>query len=980
MSRIRSQLEEIRRNTAQKGPYREAHEPAPRPVAHPVGSVRDEAKNPASQAHGAEMGRIRQQLDQLTGVIGTLARSQQQKAQDTQHAAMHARQPAPTSQPPAEDRNSAAALARIELLQREMADVKHMLTQIASQGAGQELADVRHMLTQMSARDAGEDLDDVKRMLAQMTARDTGEDIAAELRRVAEGIARLQDDKAAQFDPVPHLDEVASELNQIREAVIALADERQNFDPGMLARSIEDGYARIAGQLDTALQRDTGRDDKEELSLIAGQLGQLRDLVENLPRQMPVDSLSARLEEIAESVIRMDNDKTLSSNFQAMEERLDEITRALVTISVNPVTSGAGEGLERIEARLASLSRNIEELAARNEAAPADGGYSSPVLDHIMMQLGDLSGRLETSLPANGIDPAQWVDPVLARLEEMGSRMDALGAASAESKDSRLRSIEDQIAAIASFIEQSAEPQEQFQPVPDDRLAALEDALGAISSRLQSVSTDGVDFSPIAGRLDLIEEHFAAARDMAMEAATQAAQRAVEMAGNSPSEPMSGETVLDMLAERLEGIEQQLAISRDMAMDAAAQAAERAFQLAGQMQPAPVEDTAERDAQLVDHFSRELANLDAQARELASRSDDSFETIRQALQSISQRLEGIEDDIRRATAEPYEAPPLAHEPYEMREPAPVYRAPSLATVREFEPQPTPMFDEQPVGDMETPSVEPFNPEPEIEDIPLEPGSGIPDLAALVRDASKRRRASSEGSEDGDGNAQDFLAAARRAAQAAAQETAPAPAAAEKSPSRLSRFTLPALLKGRSKLLIGASAAVLLLAAALPIASQFAGSGAPAGSEIEAQAVAQEPAELQAQGEAGGRAVRDDNAQIGAQIEASAAGTADTPLVQPVDPLEAAQETPVENAPADIEADATVAVPELPEGIGNSILRQAVEDGDPGAFFEIARRYTDGDGVERNLEIAALWYEVGRARRTQRRRNIAWRTSSKRATA
>lgn len=1055
MSRIRSQLEAIRRNTAQSGPNRDAYEPAPRPVAR-QGGYNEAPRNPVPPSHNAEMDRIRQQLDQLTGAIGTLARSQQQKMQEmARPVATPPRQPVHAPQPPAEDRNAAAALARIELLQREMADVKHMLAQMASQGSGQEMADVRHMLSQMAGRDGRQELAEVKHMLAQVAGRDgrqeladvkhmlaqlagrdgrqeladvkhmlaqmagydgrqelaevkhmlaqlagndSEEHVAAELRRVAEGIARLQDDTASRFDPAPHLDEVASDLHQIRDAVIALAEERQNFNPDSLARSIEEGYARIAGQLDTALQRDGDRDGADELAALAGQLGQLRDLVENLPHQIPIDSLSARLEEIAESVIRMDSDKTLSHNFQAMEERLDEITRALVTISVNPVTSGASDGLERIEARLATLSRSIEELAAKGEAAPADGGYSSPVLDHIMMQLGDLSGRLDT---ANQIDPAQWVDPVLSRLEEMGSRMDALGVASAEGEDSRLRSIEDQIAAIASFIEQSSQPQQHYQPVTDDRLAALEDALGAISSRLQTVTAEGVDFSPIAGRLDSIEQHFAAARDMARDAASQAAQRAVELAGIAPSAPVAGESmfdmlaerldgfeqhfaqardmardaasqaaqravelagiapsapvagesVLDLLAERLEGIEQQLAISRDMAMDAAAQAAERAFQLAGQMQPAPVEDNAGREAQLVDHFSRELQNLDAQARELASRSDDSFDNIRQALQSISQRLEGIEDDIKRATAEPYEAPPLAHEPYEMRQPAPSYRAPAMDMVRQFEPQPQAMFEQQPVASMETPmpSVEPFSPEPEMEDIPLEPGSGVPDLAALVRDASKRRRANSESKEELPGGAQDFLAAARRAAQAAAQDTATKPVVQEKAPGKSSRFALPAILKGKSKLLIGASAAVILLAAALPIASQFSGGGAADEAAIEAPAGTQETAQAPAQAEAGGRPVRDDNAQI----EASAAGTPDTPLVQPVDPAQSAAAT----APADFEAEAAVVVPKFPDEIDNVALRQAVEDGDPVAYFEIARRYTDGDGIERNLEVAAVWYEA-----------------------
>ncbi|MCU0790443.1 MAG: peptidoglycan-binding protein, partial [Nitratireductor sp.] len=588
------------------------------------------------------------------------------------------------------------------------------------------------------------------------------------------------------------------------------------------------------------------------------------------------------------------------------------------------------------------------------------GGYSSPVLDHIMMQLGDLSSRIETGLPADGLDPARWVDPVLARLEEIGSRMDAHRASAGEADDSRLRTIEEQISAIAYHIEQ-AEPQhlQAAQPVSDERLAALEEGLGAIVSRLQTFSGDGVDFSPIAERLESIEQMFAGVREAAMDAASQAAERAMQHAGG---EPAGGGEMMALLTQRLEGIEEQLALSRDMAMDAAAQAAERAFQMAGQMQPPAATPAPGADAQAVEQLSRELHALEAQARDLASRNDDSFEGIRQALLTISQRLEGIEDEIRRATTEPeaFEAPPLAPAEQDLQTAAVARRMAPQELPRELAPPlagPALWEEQDPGIETDVPQVNPVGHEAEFDDIPLEPGSGVPDLAALVRDASKRRKAGAEGDGESSSGAQDFLAAARRAAQAAVAQEANAraegPDITDKSTSR--RFKLPSFLQNRRKLLMGASAAVIIAAAAIPVLSRFGG-GEPAMPQAELQVQPEQQA-----APAGEPAQETQTAQASAApAEPSQAEAGGQPAVRPVDPEEIASMQGVQTAPEQTpaaEMDSGAEIPALPDGIVNDALRQAAEAGDPLALFEVARRYTDGDGIEASLETAAQWYEA-----------------------
>ena len=109
-----------------------------------------------------------------------------------------------------------------------------------------------------------------------------------------------------------------------------------------------------------------------------------------------------------------------------------------------------------------------------------------------------------------------------------------------------------------------------------------------------------------------------------------------------------------------------------------------------------------------------------------------------------------------------------------------------------------------------------------EDAPLEPGSDGPDLAALVRRANERSKSVSSRQDAASGT--DFLAAARKAAQAAAQEASAVEAEAQPEDTAKSKSllgSLPSLLGKKKKALVIAAATALLLAFAVPIVSKFA---------------------------------------------------------------------------------------------------------------------------------------------------------------
>jgi localization factor PodJL len=279
--------------------------------------------------------------------------------------------------------------------------------------------------------------------------------------------------------------------------------------------------------------------------------------------------------------------------------------------------------------------------------------------------------------------------------------------------------------------------------------------------------------------------------------------------------------------------------------------------------------------------------------------------------------------------------------------------------------------------------------PPSPDQPLEPGSGVPPGLAI---SPAERIAASEAAlgaakppkpAEPEGRA-NFIAAARRAAQAAAAEAADAnKAGANDEKTRKRRVTL-----------LGAGAIVLLAGSAQLAYNVFGDSstllGWSKGNVKETSAPNKPAVSKPAQ-----------TAASGPKLSPTTSGSASPPerpqmsLVQATDPvafaapaagvlsIAAAHDVaPVPNAvpvatvsihPTEVTGSAakspvTAALPELtiepaspgddglPESIGGPRLKAAAQANDPAAQYEIAVRYAEGRNVRPSLEEAARWFE------------------------
>jgi len=281
---------------------------------------------------------------------------------------------------------------------------------------------------------------------------------------------------------------------------------------------------------------------------------------------------------------------------------------------------------------------------------------------------------------------------------------------------------------------------------------------------------------------------------------------------------------------------------------------------------------------------------------------------------------------------------------------------------------------------------PINPDLPADE-PLEPGSGPPSMRAGPRIADLARPgAASPAGKSG------FIAAARRAAQAAVQvvpERAPVPEpivelepdGAEAGPSLRRRLT-----KKMKSLFIAASVIAIVVGSVQIIGNNFYNFGAfdRSGSKL-AQAPDLSPVAAEAP-------IEEAEPQTTASATPSAPPLSPiTPLTQPsslaitppltlpsaqsvttstVPPPAAATSPSLLNPNSDVTGSIPIprpprpaapppqlaTNPELPVAIGGPRLRNAALAGDAAAAFEIGARYADGRGVPADLTEAAHWYE------------------------
>ncbi|MGI6850887.1 peptidoglycan-binding protein [Mesorhizobium sp. 1B3] len=886
--------------------------------------------------------------------------------------------------------------------------------------------ELRHQMTAGLRREFDTLRNDIERAYAASPATSESTALGAEFDRLSDAIHSLagrSDDRGVHM--------LRLELEQVRNSLDLLAREET-------VRSADrhwEEFDRRWSHIEDRLAGNSTHNDDPALAALNRRLQEITEAVHNLPESLCLRSLEEKVRVLATAVdhFASQQDRRDHQTFQLIEERLDEISRAIVaSTAMIEAPHFDPAPFERIEARIASLARQVEELIedrpsvevidrlallsqrvdqiAAHRAVPEkslerlarqvsaiaekiDSGPAAPEADHILrgiedrfIMLSDMLDRRQGDAIEHGQalfrDLERRLEDVAARLDERRSGfddvgiMDAIDARFAELArrldidrpgpgDEAMRHMEARLEEISARLESSAAHVAAIDP---ELIRSLEAQVSGLSAHLARPVAPLPDFEDIAPRLDEIEQSIAGQRDAILEAARQAAENAVRTLADSPSDSAA----VAGLAEDLRSLETLTRHSDERntrTFEAIHDTLLKIVDRLGALEhrsPAPPSQPPEPRKMAVNAAPsiQPDAEEDFAFVALDPGQDNGARTPHEAAAAAAAAAMGAH------TAEETGSTGLVRSMFGGLGRAFFAREEKASTSPAAAAPPRP---EAPTLDLDEPL------DPSIANRPLEPGSGAPDLNAIMRRV-RDERGQTPRHTDNEAAKSDFIAAARRAAQAAAAE-AGSMKASDMSGQR-SSFGLGEFLRRKRKSILMGTVAIVLALGAMQLGralladdEQLANGDAftiePASTTADTpNARPAEPVVASTAPQAPRSAASDD---MPTNDGAPESRTAETPVAAEPD-IDASMPTSsidrsddrmsaTEAAPPIVTpftepnaSEAKAAFEPAPADAGPAPLREAADAGNPKAMFEIGSRYAEGRGVKDDMAAAAKWYE------------------------
>jgi localization factor PodJL len=574
-----------------------------------------------------------------------------------------------------------------------------------------------------------------------------------------------------------------------------------------------------------------------------------------------------------------------------------------------------------------------------------------------------------------------------ARFEELAQRLESRAPVSS---GGAIASLEARLEDISARLERSSA---ELAAVDPGIIHSLEAQVAEISRHLAQPSTALREFEDIGPRLDDIERSLAGTRENILQAARQAAESAVRNLSISNAEPAAAAALADDL-KALESLARRSDERNTKTFEAIHDTLLKIVERLGSLEdnrpvmPAPATMAAAAEPQ------RKMALRDAPSIEPAEEMHLAGDPQAPA------RPQRPTAPVRRSPAEAAAEAAVAAAGSDMTaEPGGRVRTMLGGLSRAFsgrkEQEPAKKEPSLPVGDIPAPAAALDQPlDPKIANKPMEPGSGTPDLNAIMRRVRDERGQPGRGGGP-DAAKADFIAAARRAAQAAAEAEASRRHPDPTSPVR--NIRIGELFRSKRKPILIAAVAVLVALAGLQLGKAFfhGAAGTAASSDPIAAPATDQPASAVSAdaastpddtpapaddappvrmvatphdtapaaddtAAAANTAAPMDSVAPAATAAAASAPAADEPAPAaeasaPASPADQAKPADAAAAPAPSSAPAVTAEA-VPDDAGPLPLREAAEAGDPKAMFEIGSRYAEGRGTKSDLKAAAKWYE------------------------
>ncbi|WP_159946287.1 peptidoglycan-binding protein [Rhizobium sp. 18065] len=697
------------------------------------------------------------------------------------------REPLPTLREQAADRFATRSDRRAEIGSRDITEallgLRQELKQDIAESMAREIAGLRHEMRSI-------------RTLAEESR--PNEDMRADFAKLADSIHQLDAAKA------PGADGLQAEFNELRSLMDGLAREDS---VARMERRWSDVEVRL-GELDTSAMREEIIRLADRLDDIKAHLGTMGDTRAIRALEEKLITVAAALEHIGAHIDP--NERMVMEQFAGIDMRLDEITRAIAAGSRTATANTDTATLHRLEDRLAGLARQIEglnehrdpqtdaseELAQRLELLTLrieqlSTSQSTAPLEDRLDQLSYMLERNQKPVPApeltgyladisrkiDALDTGSVNDRLADRLEVLARRIEELDlpvAATAQIDDSAFRDLEDRLNAVVYRLEETS----ASTPATDSAsLRGLEEQIAHLSMLISQPSSD----PEVAGRISALEDYVATSDEYIIEAARQAAETV--MANFAHRGPSSAASTADLSA--LTALSDHLRQLEDFSRNSE-ERTHRTFealhgtlvQIAGRLDE--LQDSAQRpepalfaQAPIAQHQDRRPEPARAEPVRPEPVRPPAMPAMTTASEAVIAEAHPIDAELQAAAdafAETMTALPVIQAARNEKKPA----KPSLLAglgkkLLPSKKEPKPTEARQLIDPV--PSIDPVDMVSVDEDNELlEPGSGAPDVRKILERVRASQQAPRNDASGKDGNDRtDYIAAARRAAQAAAME-------------------------------------------------------------------------------------------------------------------------------------------------------------------------------------------------------------------
>ncbi|MCY0093391.1 peptidoglycan-binding protein [Hoeflea ulvae] len=789
--------------------------------------------------------------------------------------------------------------------------------------------------------------------------------LAARLDEITRGIAAMPAPVTPPIDPAP-FERLEARLAAVAQKIDELAPAQEESGIGERIEHLANRVAQLA--------------DEEAVARLDARIERLQALVEEGVREDRMPELTDHLSDISGRIASLDArgvDESLIS-------RLDQLAQQIESISVPAQVSGGVP--DAVIGRLEALIGRAEQTASRN-VDPLPG---LETLDAKLSDIASMLQQAETNSAGISMQPLSGLENVEAQLAEISARLDRPAAEPATMTIPGIENLEARLADIAERLDMSSNAQSG---PSDEAMRGLEDQIANLSRLISSSPVGGSE--ALEERFASIEEHMATSDEFVIEAARQAAEAALvaysgQLSNTTSPESIANIEVITALADDLRALENLSRKTDDRTIRAFEAVQETLLKIAGRLERLDAEPSSRAASGSGDPHhgvadAPRSGNRTAMPRASTAELDDAMDA------AASEHHDDADLDQHRPgqpARSPSEAAALAaafatsHEAEEADETEALSQAGSngdksflsglAARIRPGKETPKTSAEPQFTEDDSPPLDPSMEMDQAIANMPLEPGSGAPDINRILQkvrqaQAAERQRGGKP-AEDGSEKTE-FLASARRAAMAAAAEVE----TIGKTRKIGGGGGLLEVLKSRRRPIMMAAGAVLLAIMSFPLVSGLVTGDNDETAAIEPVLV--EPASIE------GQAVEPDPAaSINAAAE-SEEGISLRPLpevrvVEPVDEQQTAEAPsatpdigPIATSPQQTAAIAPVEEPApavdtllaadleaLPAGAANSALKAAAAASNPLAFYEIGARFTEGRGVPVDLKTAASWYQ------------------------